>query len=168
MVARRQRGQAVDEAAWIALLRAELGETGVAQFEAMKAGATQLPGPGAFGPCFTRTTKPLRRYLLGFEPAVLTEPKRIVRGLIPGSAAQQAGLRDGDQITRPVPQDGVQGDQAATLTLQVKRGDQDLTITYLPRGETVPAYQWVRAPKQGVACEVGVSHGSFAATPGGE
>jgi predicted metalloprotease with PDZ domain len=153
MLARRQQGQSVNEAAWVALLRGELGEPGVAQFEAMKAGATQLPAPDAFGPCFTRTTKLLRRYLLGFEPVVLTEPQRIVRGLIPGSAAEKAGLRDGDQITRPVPQDGVQGDQAATLTLQVKRGDQDLTLTYLPRGETVPAYQWVRAPRQGGACK---------------
>jgi predicted metalloprotease with PDZ domain len=154
MLARRQQGQTLDEAAWVALLHAELGEEGVAQFQAMKTGAIQLPAPDAFGPCFTRTTKPLRRYLLGFEPAVLTEPKRIVRGLIPGSAAEKAGLRDGDQITRPVPQDGIQGDQADTLTLQVKRGDEDLTLTYLPRGETVPAYQWIRAQKQGGACKL--------------
>jgi predicted metalloprotease with PDZ domain len=153
MLARRQQGQPVNEAAWVTLLRAELGEYGVKQFEAMKTGVTQLPAPDAFGPCFTRTTKPLGRYLLGFEPAVLTEPQRIVRGLIPGSAAEKAGLRDGDQITRPVPQDGVQGDQTATLTLRIKRGDQDLTFTYLPRGETVPAYQWIRAPRQGGACK---------------
>jgi hypothetical protein len=43
-----------------------------------------------------------------------------------------------------VPQDGIQADQHATLTLLIRRGDQTMSITYLPRGETVAAYQWRR------------------------
>jgi len=103
-----------------------------------------LPEPGGFGPCFTRVTKPMRRYLLGFEPAVLVEPQRIVRGLVTGSAAERAGVRNGDAITKPVPQDMIQGQQDATLTLELLRDGQPLTVTYLPRAETVAAYQWIR------------------------
>jgi predicted metalloprotease with PDZ domain len=110
----------------------------------MLSGTTMIPKPDGFGPCFTRTTKPLLRYQLGFEPKVLTEQKRIVRGLIPGSAAERAGLRNGDEISRPVPQDGIQGQQDGILTLDLLREGKPLQISYKPRGEGVEAYQWVR------------------------
>ena len=110
----------------------------------MLAGELVLPASDAFGSCFERTQKSLRRYELGFDSAVLIEPKRIVRGLVAGSAAALAGLQDGDIIVKPVPQDAIQGDQQATLTLLVQRGEEQLSITYLPRGETVDAYQWRR------------------------
>jgi hypothetical protein len=71
--------------------------------------------------------------------------------VVTGSAAYDAGLRNGDEIVDPVPQDGIQGDQDQRLTLKLRRIDPagnhaDLTfsITYLPRGDTVDAYQWQR------------------------
>jgi hypothetical protein len=144
MLDRRRQNQPVDESAWIEMVSKELGEKGKTEFEAMLAGALQLPNSDGFGPCFTRTTKMLRRYQLGFEPKVLTEPKRIVRGLIAGSAAERAGIRDGDEITQPVPQDRMQGEQDGVLTLKLLRDGKPLEISYVPRGETVEAYQWVR------------------------
>jgi hypothetical protein len=42
--------------------------------------------------------------------------------------------------------DSVQGDQKRLLTLKVTRDGKTFPITYLPRGETVDAYQWVRKP----------------------
>jgi predicted metalloprotease with PDZ domain len=144
MLERRQKGLPLDQATWADLVAKELGEKGTREFEGMLAGRIQLPGSGGFGPCFTRTTKMLRRYQLGFEPKVLTEPKRIVRGLIPGSAAERAGIRDGDEITQPVPQDRIQGEQDGILTLNLLRDGKPLEISYAPRGETVEAYQWTR------------------------
>lgn len=144
MLELRRAGQPMDQAAWVRLLDRELGSAGVADFEAMLAGAVVLPAPDAFGPCFTRTQKPLRRYQLGFEPQVLTENPRIVRGLVAGSAAARAGLEDGDEILKPVPQDAVQGDQDAWLSLAVRRGERTFTVRYQPRGETVDAWQWER------------------------
>jgi predicted metalloprotease with PDZ domain len=146
MIARHRRGQPVDEAAWIALVRHALGSRGVAQFRAMMSGKRVVPWSDAFGPCFERTTAPLRRYQLGFDSQVLMEPSRIVRGLIPGSAADRAGVRNGDRIVKPVPQDSIQADQGATLTLLIERNGRTFPITYLPRGATVPAYQWRRRP----------------------
>ena len=149
MLDRQRQGGKMDFAAWKEILGRELGQPGLAALQDMLDGRLVLPAPDAFGPCFTRTTAPLRRYELGFAPDVLVQPKRIVRGLVAGSSAQAAGLRDGDEITRPVPQDALQADQKALLTLQVRRGGKDLTITYLPRGETVPAYQWIRTGAAG-------------------
>ena len=146
MIDRRRRGSAVDESAWVALIREALGERGVAQFRAMLNGKLIVPASGAFGPCFERATAPLRRYQLGFDSRVLMEPARIVRGLIPASAAARAGLRDGDRIVKPVPQDAIQADQGATLTLLIERNGETFPITYLPRGAVVRAYQWRRRP----------------------
>jgi predicted metalloprotease with PDZ domain len=142
----QERGAVLRPADWERVLRRELGARGVAGFHAMLAGASPLPGSGAFGPCFRRIARPLRRYEIGFAPAVLTESPRVVRDLLPGSAAERAGLRNGDVITRPVGQDDLQGRQDGILTLQVERGGQPLTIAYLPRGETVSAWQWQRVP----------------------
>ena len=146
MIVRRRQRQPVDEAAWSSLLRRTLGSRGVDQFGAMMNGKVVLPATDAFGPCFERTTAPLRRYELGFDSQVLMEPSRIVRGLIPGSAAARAGLRNGDRLVKPLPQDAIQADQAATLTLLIERNGRTFPITYLPRGATVPTYQWRRRP----------------------
>lgn len=88
--------------------------------------------------------QPLRRYQIGFDRKVLVEHKRIVRGLIPGSAADLAGVKNGDEITKPVPQDGIQGQRDGVLTLELLRDNKSLKISYLPRAETVDAYQWMR------------------------
>jgi hypothetical protein len=143
---RQRRGESVSRQTWGDLLAREAGPAATLEFEHMLAGTPVLPESDAFGPCFRRTIRALRRYQLGFDPKVLIEPSRTIRGLIPGSAAQTAGLRDGDKILKPVPQDGIQGNQTERLTLSIQREDTTFTVTYLPRGETVPTYQWERVP----------------------
>ncbi|MDB5583025.1 MAG: peptidase [Bradyrhizobium sp.] len=145
MLDRRAHGLPMDEAAWRTLIHGVLGQKGLDEFQAMLAGAVIDVPSDSFGPCFTRTSVPLRRYELGFDPKVLIEPERTVRGLIRGSAAEKAGLRNDDRILAPVSQDAIQADQKANLTLKIKRGTEVITITYLPRGETVDAFQWIRA-----------------------
>lgn len=139
----RRQGRPVTEQAWRTLLKQKLGSQAVAEFEAMLQGEEVLPASDAFGPCAARSTAKLRRYDLGFEAAVLTEPTRIVRGLRTDSNAAMAGLRNGDHILHPVPQDGIQGDQHALLHLEVERNGRQMQIEYLPRGEEVDAYQWM-------------------------
>ena len=149
MLQRQQRNKQLGIADWEAVLRDTLGEDAIQQLHAMLDGATPLPASDAFGPCFERISQPMRRYELGFAPVVLTESPRIVRDLIPGSAAAKAGVHNGDEITRPVGQDQLQGEQDGILTLQLLRDGKPLTVSYKPRGETVAAWQWKR--KQSVA-----------------
>jgi hypothetical protein len=47
---------------------------------------------------------------------------------------------------KPVPQDAIQADQSATLTLLIERNGRTFPMTYLPRGAVVQAYQWRRRP----------------------
>jgi len=144
MLALQAAGKSTRYADWEAILTREIGPGAVADFRASLAGRMQLASSSAFGPCFRRISKPLRRYELGFDTAVLAEPKRTVRGLVSGSAAALAGLRNGDDIVDPVPQDRIQGDQTERLTLKVRRDGKTFAIAYLPRGETVSASQWKR------------------------
>lgn len=146
MVQRRHDHGDIHRQDWEEIVNAELGARGLDDFHAMLAGKLVLPASDTFGPCFRRTTRPLKRYVLGFDPSVMAERKRIIRGLLPDSAAAKAGLRNGDEILKPFGQDSVQENQHQTLTLQVRRDGKDFTITYLPRGETVQAYQWERVP----------------------
>ena len=139
-------GQTTDDGVWIDLVVKELGEDGRKLHQSMLAGALMLPEPDDFGPCFTRTTARVRRFELGFEPRSLVGTTKTIRGLIPGSEAAKAGLKDGDVVTYAVAMDGVQGDPSATLTLKVTRDGKTFPLTYLPRGEAVAVYQWARKP----------------------
>lgn len=141
---RQSPDKSVTTAQWENGLRAELGEPAVAEFRKALAGATPLPASDAFGPCFRRISVRLRRYEVGFDPAVLGEPRRVVRGLVADSAAAKAGLRNGDVIVHPVPQDAIQGEQGEKLTLLVQRSGRAFPIVYLPRGELVDTPQWQR------------------------
>jgi predicted metalloprotease with PDZ domain len=141
---RHRAGQPTDETVWIALLTAELGEDGSTLHAAMKAGELMVPESGDYGPCFTRFVGRARRFDLGFDPKSLVGDVKTIRGLVPNSAAERAGVRDGDVVTYAVAMDAVQGDQDATLTLQVTRGEARFPVTYLPRGEEVDVYQWRR------------------------
>ena len=128
-------------------VRQALGSRGVAQFHAMMSGKLVVPA-----------VRCVRLLLRAHDRAPAALPARLrqpgahgalhesVRGLIAGAAAARAGLRNGDRIVKPVPQDSIQADQAATLTLLIERNGRTFPITYLPRGATVPAYQWRRRP----------------------
>ena len=144
MLARRKRGESYDTAAWLDLVTRELGPGARAEFDAMMAGELIVPPSDAFGPCFRRESTRYRRFELGFDPASLTGSPRIVRGVVAGSAAARAGLRDGDEITASVVLEPVQCDPTMNLTLHVRRDGKDFEITYLPRGEEVDGYRWVR------------------------
>jgi hypothetical protein len=146
MIRRKKASGSLSNADWEALLARELGDEAVGEFRAMLAGKWMVPASDAFGPCFRRTSRRLRRYELGFEPKVLTEPRRIVRNLVPGSAAARAGLRNDDEILQPVGQDRLQGLQDTDIELKIRRNGTDFTLRYLPRGEEIDAWQWERDP----------------------
>jgi predicted metalloprotease with PDZ domain len=146
MVRRKRAGEPADDAAWLGLITRALGEDGRRLHADMLAGKLMVPQSGDFGPCFARTTGRFRRFDLGFDPKSLVGDVKTIRGLDPASEAARAGLKDGDVVTYAVALDSVQGDPQRTLTLRVIRDGRTFPITYLPRGETVEAYQWARVP----------------------
>jgi predicted metalloprotease with PDZ domain len=146
MIDRGRSGQPLSEAVWLDMLRAEIGEAGPAVHRSMLSGGLMLPESDDFGPCFRRTTKPIRQFDLGFDNKSIVGAEKIIQGLKVGSEAEKVGLRNGDRITYAVALDAVQGDVTRLLELQVTRDGRTFPLTYLPRGTTVDAYQWERNP----------------------
>ena len=147
MVARMKAEQPVSEAFWLDLLRQEIGEDGPATHRAMMAGELMLPESDGFGPCFRRVTKKIRVFDLGFDNRSMLGADKTIQGLKPGSEAAKAGVREGDKVVSGGAGDAVQADVTRTITLKLTRAGQPLSVTYLPRGEAVDAWQWARAPE---------------------
>lgn len=144
MVQRERDGLPLTEAIWLELLEKELGSDGLAVHKAMLAGELMAPEAGDFGPCFTRATKKMPRFDLGFDNAAILSNPKVIKGLKSGSAAEKAGLRNGDQVTYAVALDAVQGDLGRTLDLTVTRDGKTFPVSYKPRGDLVDTFQWER------------------------
>jgi predicted metalloprotease with PDZ domain len=146
MLDRLQGGQSYDSAAWSTLLNRELGAEGPAQLQAMIAGELLQPPSNAYGPCFSNEPTTYPQFELGFDPAVLAKVPRTVTEVVPGSNAELAGLRTGDEITAPIVLEDVLSDPAAELTVRIRRGTDAMDIKYVPRGAAVSGIRWTRVP----------------------
>ena len=102
------------------------------------------------GPCFARQTTTFSRWELGFDGDASLKERR-VRGLIAGSAAERAGLIEGDALRGY----SVRFNDADTaVRLQVERNRQIVDIRYLPRStETLPGVRYL--PKADAALDPG-------------
>jgi C-terminal processing protease CtpA/Prc len=109
----------------------------------MVAGKMIVPPANAFGPCFTIVEEQERPFVLGFDDMRLG----VVRNLVAGSPAAQAGVKEGDSIIALTPLGEVRDDPAKTMELTIRRDGRDVKISYLPRGAAVPAWHWVRDSK---------------------
>jgi len=140
----KESGAAVDTRTWLDLIVGELGPEAMKDFDSMIAGDLIVPPSDAFGPCFSRHAVPLRRFELGFDRNVLIIKPRIVTGVVIGSEADKAGLRDGDRILESIALDEVQRNLKQTLSFDISRDGEVRRIEYLPRGASVDGYQWER------------------------
>jgi len=148
MFDRRRNGEESTREVWLELLKKELGASALAEFDSIIVRAEDfVPDSDAFGPCFERIPAKLRVFELGFDQrkSLYTSEKRIT-GLVKGSAAEKAGLKVGDQVLNKIDLRALRNDENRRVKLEVRRGDQTLEIEYLPRGESVDGYKWVRKP----------------------
>jgi predicted metalloprotease with PDZ domain len=143
VVDRNRKGLSTDEAFWVTMLRHELGNEGTAVHEAMMSGQTLVPESDAYSPCFRRVAAEIRRYQLGYEQK-RASVEGVVVGLIPGSEADKAGIREHDSIVLRTNTDGAQRDPDMKITVKITRDGTSFPVTYLPRGEPVPGWRWER------------------------
>lgn len=110
-------------------------------------GATLELGRDTFAPCLAIENALVPRYELGFD-FEKTRAEKVVRGVVPGSAAQKAGLCDGQKLA------GFSSEQRADRPVRVDVLVDGVrrAIEYLPQGagEELPCVQL--AAEQG--CEV--------------
>lgn len=142
----QRAGHAPTAPDWVALLRRAAGDWAVADYQAMVAGQLLRPVPGAFGPGVASQPVQTGYFDLGFaEPLAVQVGKRI-KGLVPGSPAALAGLREGDELAEAVDIGPIYGSFRRPLTLRVRRNGALVPITYLPQRGQAEAWEWVAAP----------------------
>ncbi len=151
MSARRKRGEDLTPQTWKDAIEKELGTAGAHEFESVVLqGGLVVPASEAFGPCFERQKVEMGAFELGFDQhkSLDTQP-RVIQGLESGSAAERAGLRNGDTVLAvdPVYVDKLRSDATKRISLRIKRGNDTLQVDYLPRSHPVEAYQWIRRTK---------------------
>ncbi len=144
MFERKQQGKTPSIDDWLELLTAEIGAQAKRDYNDMVAGKTVVPPKHSFAPCFKPVKHQERPYTLGFDNASLNGEQKIVRGVVKGSAAAVAGLRDGDEVLEFTDPLDLQRELDKNMVLSVRRGSEPLRIEYLPRGELVDAYKWER------------------------
>lgn len=109
-----------------------------ALFDEALAPGLSLPPADFFGDIceLIQTTTPLGSE--GFDPTVRFTDN-IIRGLIPGSNAEKAGLQNGDKILQMIADDS---NTSVPLQITVQRGDETLQFSYLACGEAATCWQY--------------------------
>ncbi len=130
-----------------AALAREIGPEGAAAVDRLEAGddAPTLPDD-AFGPCAHRRVRELRGYELGFDRRSLAVKPALLRGVVKGSAAERAGVREGALVlTAKVPAEAdARGDDGNPREVELWLADGK-RVRYRPVG-TRREVAWEAAP----------------------
>jgi hypothetical protein len=141
---RQVKGESYGVSDWLRLVGDEIGaERARTQYDHMVAGGLLKPPAELYAPCLQVERATARPLWLGFARSSLNDA-RIVRDLEAGSPAAAAGLRDGDAILEATDFNVVRKNAEANMDLTLRRGDEVLKISFLPRGAPVEAWRWVR------------------------
>jgi hypothetical protein len=81
---------------------------------------------------------------LGFDTASVAS--RIVSGLVPGSVAERAGVRDGDYIVRIPNFSDMERAPREEIEVRLRRAGSDLSVHFTPVGPPVRSYEWTLRP----------------------
>lgn len=141
---RDRTGQSYDIATWRNMLADRLGPDALKGDDDMVAGKTITPPPGMLAPCFQAKPTQLPVFELGFAEDSLHGDKKIIHGLVAGSAAEKAGLRNGDVVLTFTNVSDLLFHWRQHMQMTVQREGHEIVIDYAPHGASVPGYQWVR------------------------
>lgn len=144
--ARKRRHLPAGVAQWERLVATELGPAGRREYQDMTAGKRLVPPTFVFGPCFRPERYGETPVEFGFDATAVKGPGSKIVGVIPGSAAARAGLRNGDEVVDAPDLGAPDLVKADKITLTVKRAGGQQVISYSPRGAPVDGYRWVRVP----------------------
>lgn len=142
MSTRIRAGAPADRHTWLEVLSTRAGPWAVKDWNDMMAGKLIYPSAGAFGPCLHATRSEVRIFDLGFSSPVRLLAGTTIGGLVKGSPAERAGLRDGDVLVTGVDLNPVAQSLDKPIVLHVNRAGTAKTISYDPRGGSQPGLAW--------------------------
>jgi predicted metalloprotease with PDZ domain len=144
---RERHGQSITTDDWQNLVAAEIGPRARKEFAYMVAGKWLKPRGDEFAPCFHPVAIQVFPEELGFDAASLNGADRVIKGLVAGSAAEHAGLQNGDVVLDAPDIGDPSFKYSEPLALKIRRGDKEMSVQFIPHGKAVPAYKWVRNPR---------------------
>jgi hypothetical protein len=143
MSARIAKGAPATDDTWLSLLRDDVGAWAAEDWTAMRDGTLLRPSPGSFGACLQPESIQTGVYDLGFSWRD-TDQGSFVGDVEPGSHAEAAGLRRGDQVMTAVDLIAQQSSFDKLVQLDIGRNGKRLKIAYDPHSDTkVSAYRWI-------------------------
>jgi predicted metalloprotease with PDZ domain len=107
-------------------------------------GTTPALAPDTFAPCFTVEEREITPFELGFDFAQ-TREARVITGLVPGSAAAQSGLQEGQKVGG---WSVVYGDVSRPVVMTILENGERREIEYQPRGAAIRVPQIVAVPQE--------------------
>ncbi len=127
---------------WQAVLQERVGTWAVDRWHAMMKGELLMPAPGTFGPCLTGIRRNVRVFDLGFARPVRLTQGETIGGVVNGSNAWKAGLRDGDVLRASVDINPLAESFTDPITLAVRRDGANQEVTYDPSDGSVAGMAW--------------------------
>jgi len=147
MSARIEKGAPATDHTWLDLLKHEAGIWAIDDWTAMRDGKLLQPVSGAFGECLQAESIQTGLYDLGFSWRD-TEQGSFVGDVEPGSHAEAAGLRPGDEVMTAVDLIAQQSSFDKPVKLDIGRNGKRFQIAYDPHSDTkVDAFRWT--PRDG-------------------
>jgi hypothetical protein len=142
MSARINAGEPSDRHTWLDVLSKRAGPWAVTDWNDMMAGKVLFPVEGSFGSCLHPARREVRIFDLGFATPVRLTAGATIDGVAKGSAADRAGLRNGDVLDESIDINPVASSLDQPIELHVHRAGTPLTIKYQPAAGTQPGMAW--------------------------
>ncbi|MFP7495510.1 hypothetical protein CJ480_03695 [Bacillus subtilis] len=124
------------------LIKNETGNNPEKAYQDMSSGKFITP-PKDYFPQYELKKVKEKQFDLGFDDIVFSSDS-IVKGLNPDSNAAKSGLKNGDKILKHSSLPVVEENSNAKLQLTIERNNKTFDISYVPRGEEVTSYQYVK------------------------
>lgn len=142
-------GEPSDRHTWLDVLSKRVGQWAVNDWNDMMAGKVIYPAKGAFGGCMQSRKADVRIFDLGFSSPVRLLAGKTIGGLVHGSPAERAGLRDGDVLATGTDINPAAESLDVPVVLNVRRNDEPMTIAFDPRGGSQPGLVWTSSCLRG-------------------
>lgn len=139
---RIEHGAPATDATWTAVLKDKVGAWALTDWQHMMDGQLIMPAAGSFGTCLTGSAIQVGIFDLGFAKPIRVMANETVSGVVKGSNADKAGLRDGDVITETIDINPIAGSFDNLIHLPIRRGSSSMMISYNPRSGLVPGTHW--------------------------
>jgi predicted metalloprotease with PDZ domain len=143
---RIEHGTPATNAAWKAVLKDKVGAWAMVDWRHMMAGHLIMPASGAFGSCLIGETTQVGLFDLGFAKPVRVTAGSRVSGVVKGSNADKAGLRNDDAITRSIDINPIAASFDSPIHIPIRRGASSMVISYKPCSKLVQAMKWHLSP----------------------